>query len=92
VEREVARADALGEETLSALDRIADKAAGIQREFKKFPEVADKAGCILVAAEARVGEELAAEPKATGTRGTIRGRLKGQGRSESGGTVLVPPD
>jgi N6-adenosine-specific RNA methylase IME4 len=76
--------------TFEALERAANKAAGLQREFKPVQEVADRAGEVWIAAEDKLARELARIERAKGTRGQIRGKPKGHG--SSGGAIMGPPD
>lgn len=78
-------------ETFEVLDDIARYAAALQMRFKPVKNVADRAGEVWIAAEVRVGLELAKLPKAKGTRGTLRGKPKGE-RGSSGRALVEPPD
>ena len=53
-------------ETFLDLDRVANTAAGLQRMFKRTPELADRAGIVFTKAETKVGIAWEAAPKATG--------------------------
>lgn len=50
----------------AALDKAARTAAGLQLAFKPVKDVSDRAGEVWVEAEAKLAEELAKIPKATG--------------------------
>jgi hypothetical protein len=78
LEEEVDRA-----ETFLELDEISNVAAGLQRRYRRLPEVANRAGIVVVRAEAKVGAERAAMPKATGVRLA--------GKDSFGGPIMEPP-
>jgi len=88
IEAEFGMAEVTAHRFMKAAERFGDKFFTV-KNLRKLPEVADKARCILVAAEARVGEELASEPKAKGTQGQLVG--PGPGRGKTGGTKVEPP-
>jgi hypothetical protein len=62
--------------TLKVLEKIANKVAGLQREYKPVKDVADRAGEVWIATYNKLKEELAKQPKAVGTRGQFIGRAK----------------
>ena len=74
-------------EQIKIVDRTA---AQIQKIFRPIKDIADEAGDTRIAARNRLAEELAKLPKATGTRGQLRGKPKGV--APSGGPLLEPPD
>jgi hypothetical protein len=53
-------------ETFLDLDRVANAAAGLQRMFKRTPELADRAGIVFTKAETKVGIAWEDMPKAKG--------------------------
>ena len=59
--------------SLENLIAIVDEAKRYQRAFGKVREVANRAGKVLIDADVRLSAELAALPKATGTRGQFLG-------------------
>lgn len=80
--------------TFDALNALARDAREIQRRWRPVKEVADRAGECWNEAENKLGDELALVPKATGTRGQLRGVKPGKrGRrgSIAGAAKLVPP-
>ena len=85
LENEIANAP-----NFETLERIANRAAGLQREFQKVTHVAARAGTTWVKAVVRVGEELNELEPAKGTRGSFRGKPKGRG--SSGGPIMELPD
>jgi hypothetical protein len=48
-------------------------------------DVADRAGLVWVSADRRLAQELEKLPKATGTRGQLRGPRSGGGKGKGGG-------
>jgi hypothetical protein len=82
--------------TFDALNTLARDAQELQRRWRPVKVVADRAGECWTEAEDKLGEELAALPKATGTRGQLAGKQpgtakKGKGRGYTGEAKLVPP-
>lgn len=79
--------------TFAKLQTLADRAARLQARWRPVKEVADRAGECWTAAYAKLGGELAKLPKATGTRGQLRGGAAGTGRGtrKTGQATLVPP-
>jgi N6-adenosine-specific RNA methylase IME4 len=80
--------------SLEQLKVVARTAADIQRRFKPIKEVADKAGRVRNEADLKLESELRRLPKATGTRGQLRGVKPGKrGRrgSIAGGARSEPP-
>jgi hypothetical protein len=75
--------DAYQAETFLELKAIVDRAAVFRRAFKPLSQVSVQAGLIQAKAGERIGVELAAQPKAQGTRG--------QGRPSLGGSKSEPP-
>jgi hypothetical protein len=72
---------------MADLTRILNAAEALRRAFRPLHEVADRAGAVSVAAEARLSEELKKLPVVQGTRGQIK---KGAG-GVKGGAVVEPP-
>lgn len=80
LEKEVGKA-----ETFLELKAIADRAAAFRRAFTPLKDVASHAGAIQAKAVARIGVELAKQPKAPGARG-------GGKKASPRGPLLEPRD
>lgn len=68
---------------LDGLEVIIEKVEFIRHRFASVKDVADRAGEVWIAAEDRLGEELAKLPRAKGTAG--------KGRPKIGGAKTAPP-
>jgi N6-adenosine-specific RNA methylase IME4 len=82
--------------SFEVLESIANKAAGLQREFQAVERVASRAGIVWVKAEVKLRLELERFERAKGTRGQIKGAKPGRSRKAdgglSGGAIVAPPD